>query len=181
MTKEQVQAVLIDPLTRWFIHDLGMLYTDVSDGHIHVWDSFLKSAAPPLHTHPWHLDSTVIVGEIQNTRYTENCCSGQPYKMALSHWGTNMTKHYAQFPISEVKDVKLVASSLVTYKAGESYHMDASEIHDSSATDGTVTFVKLVYSGDGASRLYFQGEYTPMEKRFATASEVSHALGLVKF
>ena len=179
MDKNEVKAVLLDPSTDWHTHDLGMIFADLEGrGSIHVWDTALKTAEPPLHTHPWSIDSTVIVGQITNTRYTVNCCAGQDYHTAESHWANRPGSRAGRFPIGDITDAKLIGAPPETYKAGESYHQDASEIHGSSAVDGTVTLVLQVYAGRQASRLYFRGDYKPMEMRIATPAESAHAIGL---
>jgi hypothetical protein len=179
MDKDEIKAVLQDPSTDWHTHDLGMIFADLEGrGSIHVWDAALKSADPPLHTHPWHIDSTVVVGEITNTRYAVDCCAGRDYHTAESHWANRPHSLAGRFPIGDTTGAKLVSAPPETYKAGESYHQDAAEIHASAAVDGTVTLVRKVFAGRQASRLYFQGDYKPMEMRIATPAESAHAVGL---
>jgi hypothetical protein len=65
----------------WRIQDIGVLGLWLDDERtyrLHVWNPEGALGDPPIHDHPYDFTSTVIVGELVNTRYVEDA-SGPAY------------------------------------------------------------------------------------------------------
>jgi hypothetical protein len=59
----------------WRMQDIGLLALRLDDRRecrLHVWDPESCVGDPPVHDHPFDFTSTVIVGELVNTRYVED-------------------------------------------------------------------------------------------------------------
>jgi len=117
----------------WRIQDIGLLALRLDDRRehrLHVWD---RAGVPPIHDHPYDFTSTVIVGELVNTRYVEDP-SGVEYAR----------ERYALGDEEERRDdtVRLVGTS-ETLRAGARYHQRADELHDSRPVPGTVTVLEF--------------------------------------
>ena len=59
----------------WKMQDFGLLglWLDEHREHrLHVWDPGSSLADLPVHDHPFDFSSTVVVGEMTNTRYDED-------------------------------------------------------------------------------------------------------------
>jgi len=153
---------------QWKIQELGLLSLrlDEDRAHVlHVWAPERFVGPPPIHDHPYDFTSTVIVGEITNTRYVEDP-SGRTYlreRYSLPDETARRSDH-----------VRLVADA-VTYTEDEEYSQRADELHDSTQLPGTVTLLRrrfvdvnelTVCRADGA--LWVTGA-----ARVATASEVA--------
>ena len=59
----------------WRIAGIGLLALRLDDRRehrLHVWDPDGCVGEPPIHDHPYDFTSTVIVGQLTNTRYVED-------------------------------------------------------------------------------------------------------------
>ena len=59
----------------WRLQGVGLLALRLDDRRehrLHVWDPDGGDGDPPIHDHPYDFTSTVIVGELTNTRYVED-------------------------------------------------------------------------------------------------------------
>ncbi len=60
----------------WMMQDIGLLglRLDERKGYrLHVWDpNYSVGGDPPIHDHPFDFTSTIIAGEMTNTRYEED-------------------------------------------------------------------------------------------------------------
>ena len=65
----------------WRLQGIGLLALRLDDRReyrLHVWDPDGCVGDPPIHDHPYDFTSTVVVGELVNTRYAEDP-SGDEY------------------------------------------------------------------------------------------------------
>jgi hypothetical protein len=112
---------------------LGLRLDDRREYRLHVWDPESSVGDPPVHDHPFDFTSTVIVGELVNTRYVED-----PN-------GTGFTRH-RYWPGDEdgrrADSIRLVANAS-TIPAGEQYHQSSTELHGSRQIPGTVTLCRF--------------------------------------
>lgn len=183
----------------WSVQGLGMLRTYLDPNtRLHVWHAGLCYAAdaPPgvnraseIHDHPWNFRSTIIAGELTNTRYElagslhslddrvpadlldrplyqrgrivcgPNDCSGAKVEDG-AHWFHTSSEHYG---------------------AGESYLMFAEDLHTTSYADGTVTIIRRTPRPDRSSEhatVYwpFGTDWMSARPRLAMSEEVE--LGL---
>lgn len=170
--KQLVKAILTSPTRlKWSAQGLGMLRTYLSpEVRLHIWDSSLKVyGASPLHTHPWHLHSRIVAGELRQIRYTPDDKHGQPYKKQRILCGPGTCVQ------SPVEEVKLAASLWERYLEGMEYTQTADEIHESLPVDGTVTLVTRTFLADANhADVYWQGggDFVSAEPRHATPEEV---------
>jgi hypothetical protein len=116
----------------WRTQDIGVLALRLDDRReyrLHVWDLEGTIGDPPVHDHPFDFTSTVIVGELVNTRYVEDP-SGAEYLRERYSPGDEDNRRG--------DTVRLVATS-ATLRAGSRYRQLAHELHDSRQVPGTVT------------------------------------------
>lgn len=174
-TKALVKALLQSPYAlKWSVQGLGMMRTYLSDEiRLHIWDSTLKVPnASPLHTHPWHLHSTVVAGIYIQRRYTQPLEVSDrtlEFNSALIKCGAGACA------LEEKKKVQLEATGLEYYEEDQSYYQHSSEIHYSTPTDGTVTLVTRTFTENRDNARVFwtgDGEFVSAEPRPATLEEV---------
>jgi hypothetical protein len=122
----------------WKIQDIGLLglwLDDAREHRLHVWDPDGCVGDPPIHDHPFDFTSTIVVGELVNTRYLEDA-NGVDYHR----------ERYTP-PNDEARrndTVRLVGTS-TTLRAGETYEQLAPELHDSRQRPGTVTVIRFSF------------------------------------
>jgi len=116
----------------WRMQDIGVLGLWLDDEHrtrLHVWTPDDAIGEPLVHDHPFAFTSTVIAGELVNTRYVEDP-SGMEYVRERYTPGREDERR--------ADTVRLVGAS-ETLGAGARYRQVASELHDSVQVPGTVT------------------------------------------
>jgi hypothetical protein len=119
----------------WRMQNVGLLALRLDDRRIyrlHVWYPDAGIGDPPIHDHPYDFTSTVVAGELNNTRYTEDP-TGETYRREC-------------YPLNDenarrTDTVNLVGTS-TTFGPGDHYHQRAHELHDSHQTPGTVTIIR---------------------------------------
>jgi hypothetical protein len=112
---------------------LGLRLDDRCEYRLHVWDPESCVGDPPLHDHPFAFTSTVIVGELVNTRYVEDP-NGVEHRRHRYRPGAEHDRR--------TDSVHLVASAAVLVP-GDRYRQSASELHSSRQVPGTVTLVRF--------------------------------------
>jgi hypothetical protein len=119
----------------WVMQDIGLLGLRLDERReyrIHVWDPDYATSEPPVHDHPFDFTSTIIAGEMTNTRY-EGAISGAPY----TRWRYTPANENAR----RADTVRLSATP-TTYKEGDRYSQLAHELHSSHQLPGTVTIIQ---------------------------------------
>lgn len=159
----------------WSLQGMGMLRLHLSnDCRLHVWDSrFRAPGVSMVHDHlQWGLHSTIVAGELRNVRYVE-ADDGEPFMARTLKPG------YGYFWKDEAQPVKLRALPIDTYTAGAEYSQLPAEIHETDATDGTVTFMRKTPTDDESARVFWPAgtEWGSAEPRKATAEEVAEITG----
>jgi hypothetical protein len=119
----------------WAMQDIGLLGLRLDDRReyrLHVWGPSPGAGEPPIHDHPFDFTSSVIVGEIVNTRYEESP-SGDEYRRS----------RYAP-PHEDARrtDAVRLSGTATTFTAGSHYSQSAHELHDSRQRAGTVTVIR---------------------------------------
>jgi hypothetical protein len=122
----------------WKIQHIGLLGLRLDDRRecrLHVWDPDATDGDPPIHDHPYDFSSTVIVGEVTNTRYAED-----PRGPEL------LRERYALADEDDRRadTIRLVGTSTVL-RAGDRYHQQAAGLHDSREIPGTVTVIRCTW------------------------------------
>jgi hypothetical protein len=120
----------------WRMQNIGLLALRLDDRRefrLHLWDPESCVGEPPVHDHPYDFTSTVIVGELVNTRYVED-------PNGTEHWrhryrpGDEDDRH--------TDAVRLTASETIL-SSGDRYRQLATELHSSRQTPGTVTLLQF--------------------------------------
>jgi hypothetical protein len=136
LTGALVRSILENPSgRRWVMQDLGLLALWLDEGkehRLHVWDPGAAVGDPPIHDHPFDFTSTVIAGEMTNTRYEEST-SGVEYQRERYSLPDEETR---------VADTIRLAGSATRFAAGQSYSQAAHELHSSDQTPGTITILR---------------------------------------
>jgi hypothetical protein len=122
----------------WRLQGIGLLALRLDDRReyrLHVWDPDGCIGDPPVHDHPYDFTSTVVVGELVNTRYLEDP-NGHEYRR----------ERYAPDDENDRRAdlVRLVGTS-TTLVPGDEYHQHAAELHDSRQAPGTVTIIRCAW------------------------------------
>jgi hypothetical protein len=119
----------------WRIQAIGLLALPLDDRRehrLHVWDPEGGNGDLPIHDHPYDFTSTVVVGELTNTRYVEDPI-GVEYRRE-------------RYSLDEEDDRRADTIHLggisTTFGAGDHYHQLAAELHDSRQVPGTVTIIR---------------------------------------
>jgi hypothetical protein len=125
----------------WRVQNIGVLALWLDDQRsyrLHVWDPEAAIGDPPVHDHPFDFTSTVIVGELVNTRYVDDP-GGREYLRERYSPGSENERR--------ADTVRLVGAS-ATLPADARYHQHAHELHDSYQVPGTVTVLHFDNSFD---------------------------------
>jgi hypothetical protein len=119
----------------WRMQEIGLLALRLDDHRefrLHLWDPDACMGDPPVHDHPYDFTSTIVVGELTNTRYVEDA-SGVEY--CRERYSMDDEDH------RRTDTVRLVGVS-TTFGPGERYRQHAAELHDSRQVPGTVTVIR---------------------------------------
>ena len=125
--------------TPWVMQDIGLLGLRLDDRReyrLHVWDPDSSVGDPPVHDHPFDFTSTVVAGEMTNTRYEED-------PAGVEYHRTRYTP-----PTEDLRRVDTVrlSGTPTTVSAGEYYSQLAHELHDSRQVPGTVTIIRWTFT-----------------------------------
>ena len=125
----------------WAMQEIGLLGLRLDDRRqyrLHVWDPSSSTGEPPIHDHPYDFTSTVIVGEMTNTRYEEDFLGVEYHRVryTLANEDDRRT------------DTVRLSGTATTHTAGGQYHQSAHELHDSRQLPGTVTIIRMTFTSD---------------------------------
>jgi hypothetical protein len=151
----------------WRMNRIGLLALRLDDRRehrLHVWDPDSCIGDPVIHDHPYDFVSTVIVGEVTNTRYVED-----PAGEELLRERYRLTDEEDR----RADTVRLVGSS-TTLRSGDRYEQLATELHDSRQLPGTVTVIRCVWREPSELTTCRRpgAPWVSGEARFATAHEI---------
>ncbi len=136
LDKASVRKMLEDAQDyTWKMQDIGLLGLQLDDRReyrLHVWDPSYSVEEPPVHDHPFDFTSTIIVGEMTNTRYEENP-SGAEY---------NRVRYSPPDEDARRTDTVRLSATPMTLTEGDHYSQLAHELHDSRQLPGTVTIIR---------------------------------------
>jgi hypothetical protein len=123
----------------WRMADIGLMglrLDERREHRLHVWDPSLSTGDPPIHDHPYDFTSTIIVGELSNTRYVEHSAGDEYIRFRYSP------------PAEEQRrsDQVRLAGAAETFRQGDRYRQLAHELHASRQKPGTVTLITCSWS-----------------------------------
>jgi len=143
---------------------LGLRLDDHRKYRLHVWEPRYDVGEPPVHDHPYDFVSTVIAGEITNTRYRERP-SGVEYRRV---------RYLASDDRVRRTDTVRLSARSATVREGEQYAQLAHELHDSRQEAGTVTIIRCWFKDVAELTVCLRDEDTFVsgQARPATLDEV---------
>jgi hypothetical protein len=153
----------------WRVQGIGVLALRLDDRRehrLHVWDPDGAIGDPPVHDHPYDFTSTVVVGELVNTRYVEDPGGGEYLRERYSPRDERDRR----------ADTVRLLGSPETWRAGECYRQLAHELHDSRPVPGTVTVLHFDRAVDRPELTVCRRPGTPWvpaQARPATRDEVT--------
>lgn len=170
-------------LFRWELQGFGMLRCYLpGDTRLQVWDrTFAVPNVTSIHDHPWHFDSLIVAGELENERFTE--CKPWAKDPVATHMKRSIVPGIGlrRAGSGEDEPVRLVpkAGAPERYTAGMVYRQRADEIHESRPARGTVTVITRERVGADVARSYYPAgtEWVSAEPRLATAAERDAIIG----
>jgi hypothetical protein len=122
----------------WTMQDIGLLGLRLDDKRqyrLHVWDTSHRVGEPPIHDHPFDFISTVVAGEMTNTRYEEDP-SGVEYRRVRYRPSNEEERR---------TDAVRLSGTATTFSAGCQYSQSAHVLHDSRQLPGTVTIIRMTF------------------------------------
>lgn len=174
-TQLLVRTILEHPFDlSWSVQGLGMMRVYLSDAvRLHIWDDSLRIPnVSAIHTHPWHLHSTIVAGIYRQRRYIERSA---PNRMTTEYYRATIRCGENAFLKTAPERVYLEPQLMETYRTGESYCQNNDELHTSFPLNGTVTLVTRTFLRDREfANVYWQGEggWVDAAPRPATREEI---------
>jgi hypothetical protein len=119
----------------WRMQDIGLMALRLDDQRqyrLHLWDPSCIVGEPPIHDHPYDFTSTIIAGELTNTRFVEDAAGEEYVRFRYS------------MPAEDQRRADTVKLSAVseTLAAGSTYRHLGPELHASGQQPGTVTVIR---------------------------------------
>src|SRR3954453_10050324 len=148
---------------------LGLRLDDHREWRLHVWDPASCAGDPPVHDHPYDFSSTVIAGQLVNTRYVEEA-DGVEYARPRYPPGDEAGR---------CTDRVRLVPRVETLAAGDRYSQSAGELHTSHQAPGTVTLIRCSPFEDRELTVCLApgAPWVTGEARPATAVEVRRITG----
>ncbi len=122
----------------WRMVDVGLLGLRLDDRRrhrLHVWGPGSSLGDPPVHDHPYDFTSTVVVGELTNTRYVEDA-DGVEYRRV---------RYLPPDEDARTTDSVRLSATATTLRTGDEYSQLALELHASRQVPGTVTLIRMSF------------------------------------
>ncbi|HEY2564471.1 MAG TPA: hypothetical protein VGI44_12210 [Acidimicrobiales bacterium] len=122
----------------WRMQDIGLMGLRLDDRReyrLHVWDPSCCVGELPIHDHPYDFTSTVIAGELTNSRYEEDP-TGDEYVRFRYSPGAEGERRSSAVTLS---------STTTTFTEGNQYCQLAHELHASWQQPGTVTAIRCLW------------------------------------
>jgi hypothetical protein len=119
----------------WRMQDIGLMALRLDDQRefrLHIWDPTGDVAELPIHDHPYDFTSTIIVGELTNTRYEEDPAGDQYVRFRYSPPNEDERR----------SDTVRLSAKAESFTEGGQYRQLAHELHASGQRPGTVTVIQ---------------------------------------
>ena len=158
----------------WSIQGFGMLRTYLSaDVRLHVWDPENRvEDVSDIHDHPWHFESLIVSGSVENRRF--RVVEGAPtHSRGRIVCGPKPVQHGAQ----DVTHVRLEQWCEGVFRVGDSYRMQADELHASIPSPGSVSIIRRTKAEKDPDRAFV---YWPVGKEWVSAEPRSAPHGVVR-
>jgi hypothetical protein len=135
----------------WKMQDIGLLSLRLGDRRefrLHVWDPTCCVGELPIHDHPYDFTSTIIAGELTNTRYEEGPAGDEYVRFRYSP-GAEAGRR---------ADAVRLSSTATTFAEGSEYRQLARELHASGQQPGTVTAIRCSWVEEPELTVCFRDE-----------------------
>lgn len=184
ITERTILNILDHPFDyKWTIQGFGMLRTYLDDeqvNRLHLWNTDVANPnVSTIHDHAWDFDSRIVHGSMGNRRYVAGnyADGGKVYKWAKIRAGEGGGI------ISDPDLMAIKEKPYEVYQAGETYHQDAPELHESCPAPGTVTVITRNFHAnrDIATVCWREGDWVTAEPRPATQQEIEHFIRVAKW
>lgn len=152
---------------RWRMVDIGLMGLRLDDRReyrLHVWDPSDVAGDPPVHDHPYDFTSTVVAGELTNTRYVEDPAGDEYLRFRYTPPDEDRRR----------SDTVRLSATATTFTEGGRYRQRAHELHASGQQPGTVTVIRCswVDAAELTVCLRDEGSWRSGQGRDATSTEV---------
>lgn len=185
ITESAVNEILAHPFDRdWTIQGFGMLRTYLDDervGRLHIWDADQAvDDVSTIHDHPWDFTSRIVRGSIRNERFLNHEQLSNTMCSAPEMWSAKIRCGEGGGILTDAQRVRICSKGVERYDTGESYSMEAPELHESFPSRGAVTIIERSFHADRdiATVCWRSGEWVSAEPRPATRAEIEHFVGL---
>lgn len=166
----------------WTTQGLGMLRTYLDRDKVwrlNIWhDAFRIPGVSTIHDHPWHFDSWVLAGLFKNQRM--RITGHRDVGMEMNYFTIRTgVDHDPAKDRGKVEACNLISGVVEEYHAGDYYHQDASEIHETTYLNGAVTINRRTRIGTGEHARVFwprNEEWVDAKPKIATPEQISRAL-----
>jgi hypothetical protein len=151
----------------WRMQDIGLMALRLDDQReyrLHVWDPGESVGDPPIHDHPYDFTSTIIVGEMTNSRYEEDPAGDEYVRFRYSPPAEDQRR----------SDTVRLSAAATTFTEGGQYRQLARELHASWQQPGTVTAIRCswVEAPELTVCLRDEGSWRSGQARDATREEI---------
>jgi hypothetical protein len=155
----------------WRMQEIGLLglrLDDRREHRLHVWGPTYAVGEPPVHDHPYDFASTVVVGELTNTRYVEDPAGVEYQRVRYSPTDED----------ARTTDTVKLSSTATVLRAGDEYTQRAQDLHDSRQVPGTVTLLRMSFVDVAALTVCTRdARWVSAQARPATPAEVEAITG----
>ena len=124
----------------WRMQDIGLMSLRLDDRRehrLHVWDPSYWVGEPLIHDHPYDFTSTIIAGEMTNTRYEEDRAGVEYVRFRFSPGAEGDRR----------SDAVRLSSTATKFIGGTRYRQLAHELHANWQQPGTVTAIRCRWVG----------------------------------
>jgi len=151
----------------WRMQEIGLMSLRLDDQRqyrLHLWDPSDNAGDPPIHDHPYDFSSTVIVGELTNTRYEEDPVGVEYARFRYSPPAEDQRR----------SDTVRLSATATTLAEGSQYRQLAPELHASWQQPGTVTVIRCAWveAPELTVCLRDEGSWQSGQARDATREEI---------
>ena len=151
----------------WRMQEIGLMSLRLDDRRehrLHVWDPTYCVGEPPIHDHPYDFASTIIAGEMTNTRYEEDPAGDEHVRF----------RYPPGAEVDRQSDTVRLSSTATTFPEGSTYLQLAHELHASRQQPGTVTAIRCSWLDPPTLTVCYRDEssWTSGQGRDATREEI---------
>lgn len=111
---------------------MSLRLDDRREYRLHVWHPTDGGEDPPVHDHPYDFTSTIVVGELTNTRYREDPAGDQYVRFRYSPGAEELRR----------SDTVTLSAAATRFTEGGRYRQLSHELHASRQLPGTVTVIR---------------------------------------